>query len=304
MTDPLVSILMTAYNRERFISEAIESVIASIYQNWELIIVDDKSSDKTVEIARLYEAEDKRIIVKTNEKNLGDYQNRNIAAGYADGKYIKYLDSDDIIYPHGLEVMVRAMEQFPEAGIGLCYNNYEEEIQLPIKLTSEEAYQHHFFKKGLLYVGPSGSIYNREFFFKTGKFSKYGVASDYEFHLRGTALKPLVLFQRDLIWWRQHDGQEYINRENEYLEQNYKILTSVFKSQHLPLNKKLAHRATDNYQKSYSRKILKRIVLFQFRKAKSIIRFTDISFRYYILALLPKKLRNLFYTKPLFSDNF
>ncbi|MBN2662839.1 MAG: glycosyltransferase family 2 protein, partial [Bacteroidales bacterium] len=97
--NPFVSVLMTAYNREKYIAEAIESVIASTYQNWELIIVDDGSKDKTVEIAKQYEAKDPRIKVYINEKNLGDYPNRNKAASYAKGKYLKFVDADDLIYP-------------------------------------------------------------------------------------------------------------------------------------------------------------------------------------------------------------
>ena len=64
-------------------------------------------------IAKSYEQKDARIKVYVNDKNLGDYPNRNKAASYAKGKYIKYLDADDLIYPHGLEVMVHTMEQFP-----------------------------------------------------------------------------------------------------------------------------------------------------------------------------------------------
>jgi len=100
---PLVSILMVTYNHEKFISEFIESILASTYQNWELIIVDDGSIDSTVEIAKSYEEKDKRINVYINETNLGDYPNRNKAASYANGKYLKYLDTDDLIHPYRFE---------------------------------------------------------------------------------------------------------------------------------------------------------------------------------------------------------
>src|SRR5258708_31839495 len=112
---PLVSVLMTAYNREKYIAEAIESVRNSTYANWELIIVDDLSKDNTVAIAKQYEAKDSRIKVYVNEQNLGDYPNRNQAATYARGKYLKYVDADDQLYPHGLQVVVSYMERFPEA---------------------------------------------------------------------------------------------------------------------------------------------------------------------------------------------
>ncbi|MBN2572301.1 MAG: glycosyltransferase family 2 protein, partial [Ignavibacteriales bacterium] len=85
MDTPLVSVLMTVYNREKYISEAIESVIKSTFKNWELIIVDDQSKDNSFEIAKCYENKDERIRVFINDKNLGDYPNRNKAASYARG---------------------------------------------------------------------------------------------------------------------------------------------------------------------------------------------------------------------------
>src|SRR5258706_13206257 len=111
-TSPLVSVLMTAFNREKYIADAIESVLASSYENFELIIVDDASSDNTVAIASQFAEKDKRIRIYVNEKNVGDYPNRNKAAGYAQGKYINYVDADDKLYYYGLEVMVRFTELF------------------------------------------------------------------------------------------------------------------------------------------------------------------------------------------------
>ena len=75
-------------------------MLASSYQDWELIIVDDVSTDTSAAIAKSYEKKDARIKVYVNEQtNLGDYPNRNKAASYAKGKYIKYLDADDIDIP-------------------------------------------------------------------------------------------------------------------------------------------------------------------------------------------------------------
>ena len=122
MSNPLVSILTTVYNREKYLAACIESVLASCFQDWEMIIVDDQSKDNSVAIAQQYAAKDRRIYVYVNEINLGDYPNRNKAATYAKGKYLKYLDADDLIYPHSLEVMIAAMEQFSEADFGTQYN--------------------------------------------------------------------------------------------------------------------------------------------------------------------------------------
>src|SRR4051794_39573356 len=107
---PLVSVLMTAYNRQQFIAEAIESVLGSTYKNFELIICDDSSTDDTLAIAKRYALRDERVKVYSNPKRLGQFPNRNRSSEYAKGKYIKYLDSDDIILPDGLEYCVTEME--------------------------------------------------------------------------------------------------------------------------------------------------------------------------------------------------
>ncbi len=84
---PIVSILMTAYNREAFIEKSRNCIINSTFDNWELIIVDNQNTDQTVKIANHYTSTDSRIKVFINDNNLGDYPNRNKAASYASGKY-------------------------------------------------------------------------------------------------------------------------------------------------------------------------------------------------------------------------
>ena len=119
-----VSVLTTCYNREPFIGEAIESVLSSSFSDFEYIIVDDHSSDRSAEIARKYGKIDPRVKIYVNERNLGDYPNRSRAASLARGAYLKYVDSDDIIYPHGLQVMMECMRRFPAAGLGLSQHGW------------------------------------------------------------------------------------------------------------------------------------------------------------------------------------
>ena len=96
MSQPKVSILTTCYNRALFLGDAITSVLAQTFEDFEYIIVDDGSTDESIEIATHYAKTDQRIKVYENEGNLGDYPNRNRAASYATGEYIKYID----IGPH------------------------------------------------------------------------------------------------------------------------------------------------------------------------------------------------------------
>ena len=125
MSTPIVSVLMTAYNRAPYIGSSIESVLAQTYGDFELIIVDDCSTDGTLDIARQYERLDARTRVVVNERNLGDYGNRNHAASFVRTPLFKYHDSDDLMYPHCLQVMVSMMEAEPRAGFGFVGRRHE-----------------------------------------------------------------------------------------------------------------------------------------------------------------------------------
>src|SRR5262249_35542548 len=115
---PKVSVLLTAYNRERYIGQAIESVLAQTFNDFELVIVDDGSSDQTIAIARRYTA-DPRVRLVENTRNLGQFQNRNHAATLARGELLKYHDSDDLMYPHCLSVLVDALAAEPAADLAM-----------------------------------------------------------------------------------------------------------------------------------------------------------------------------------------
>lgn len=208
---PLVSILMTSWNREKYIADAIESVLASAYNNFELIIVDDGSTDRTVAIGKEYEEKDNRIKVYRNEKNLGQFPNRNKAASLAKGKYLKYVDSDDMIRPDTLSTMVEAMESFEGVGIGLVYGN-KEKIEFSMNtfkiLEPRLAYLWHYTNGGLLFPGPTGCIYKRELFIKLNSFSvDLGINADVYLNLKMAAVSKTVLFSNELIHWRRHDEQ-------------------------------------------------------------------------------------------------
>lgn len=103
----LVSIIMPSYNTAKYISESIDSVIEQTYKNWELIIVDDCSTDNTDEVVAQYA--DPRIIYLKNEKNSGAAVSRNKALRAAKGEWIAFLDSDDLWEPTKLEKQLKFM---------------------------------------------------------------------------------------------------------------------------------------------------------------------------------------------------
>lgn len=119
---PLVSIIMPCYNAERYVAQSIESVLAQTYQNWELLITDDYSTDKSVEIISKYSKNDDRINVMVSDEHQGIARTRNMSIARAKGKFVAFLDSDDIWYPEKLEKQVNFML---ENNVTFTYSSYE-----------------------------------------------------------------------------------------------------------------------------------------------------------------------------------
>jgi teichuronic acid biosynthesis glycosyltransferase TuaG len=111
MNGPLVSIITPVYNSEKFISETIQSVLNQTYENWEHLIVDDCSTDNSWEIINSFASQDKRIKSFRLNSNSGSGVARNLAIKNAKGKYISFLDSDDLWIPGRLEKHIGFMMQ-------------------------------------------------------------------------------------------------------------------------------------------------------------------------------------------------
>lgn len=254
---PLVSILMTAYNRQQFIAEAIESVLASTYQNWELIIVDDCSSDNTVTIAKSYTAIDNRTKLYINGKNLGDYPNRNYAASLASGDLMIYVDSDDKILKEGIENIVKCMMQFPKASFGM----YSPWPGIPYELSSPEAIYNHFFKKPFLMMGPGGTIQRLSFFkHLNGYPEKYGPANDMYYNLKACCYSSIVILPFSFMYYRRHEGQQ-INDSTSYLYNSYLYLKNALAELPLPLTQSQISWLHKKNKRRFSTNLLK--VFFQ-----------------------------------------
>lgn len=111
MKTPLVSVVMPAYNAEKYIAQAILSVQRQTIEDWELLVVDDCSTDSTALIVERLEKQDSRIRLLKNEKNSGSAKTRNHGFEFARGKYTALLDSDDYWYPSKLEKQIQLLEK-------------------------------------------------------------------------------------------------------------------------------------------------------------------------------------------------
>jgi teichuronic acid biosynthesis glycosyltransferase TuaG len=135
---PLVSVIMPCYNMEKYISDAIMSVRQQTYPYWELLIVDDASTDGTVDIIKNHGQQDNRIhyVVKTKHSGIADSRNQCIKM--SQGQYLAFLDADDIWHPEKLETQLKFMT---EKKVGFSYSTYDciDEDGLPLNKTIKAA---------------------------------------------------------------------------------------------------------------------------------------------------------------------
>ena len=119
----LVSIIMPMHNAERFIDRAITSVIEQTWQSWELLVVDDASTDRSVSIVKEYEKRDSRIHLLVNKNHVYmPSAPRNLGVQHAKGRFIAFLDSDDCWLPNKLEEQIPLFE---DSEVAIVYSNYE-----------------------------------------------------------------------------------------------------------------------------------------------------------------------------------
>jgi glycosyltransferase involved in cell wall biosynthesis len=274
MPAPLVSVLITVYNREKYLAAAIESVLAQTFGDFELLIVDDNSKDQSIEIARRYEGD--RVKVHTNERNLGDYANRNKAASLARGKYLKYVDADDRIYPHCLEMMVEAMEAFPEAGLGVSRSIPG--VVRPVRLSPRDAYLEHFVGAGLLAAGPLAVIVRRSAFEAIGGFDTARHTPDTRCWLTLARKGPVAIMAPGLYWWRRHDEQESIAETRGYeaiaevTGRRFNDVIEALDASDCPLSETERKVIRSHAFRSYTRGVLGQLRRGKFRYAKALVR--------------------------------
>jgi glycosyltransferase involved in cell wall biosynthesis len=135
---PAVSVIVPVYNSARFLSEAIESVLRQTYTDWELLLVDDGSTDASAELAAAHAAKYPgrvQVLFHPGRENRGVSATRNRAIEHASGQYLAFLDADDVWLPHRLASQVPILEQYPEVGLvyglSLCVDEHTQKLTKP-----------------------------------------------------------------------------------------------------------------------------------------------------------------------------
>ncbi len=205
MKNPKVSIVLPCYNGAKMIGEAIESVIAQTYQNWELIIVNDCSTDNTLEVAQKYADKDARIRVISNEKNSKLPATLNHGFREAKGEYWTWTSDDNLLMPTMLEEMSGYLDAHPEFGMVVSDRfNIDEngtiiaEVRTPDNL-NDDLISNNGVGASFMYrseVAKQAGVYSEELF----------LVEDYEYWLRLSFLTKIDTLHKLLYKYRVHGG--------------------------------------------------------------------------------------------------
>ena len=220
---PIISILMGVYNCEKYLGEVIESLLAQTLTDFELIIVDDGSTDRSGNILERYAAHDKRIHVITQE-NEGVGRAVNNALQLARGRYIARSDADDFSYPERLEKQLAFMESNPDVVMVGTSVMWIDPLGIPIGLCPME-YDHELIEIELL-KGNGSAICQPSVMIRTdvlknigGYDNRWRVTEDLDLFLRLAEVGRLTNMREVLVNWRQHlASTNHSKREQQLVE--------------------------------------------------------------------------------------
>jgi len=205
MSLPAISVIMPVYNSHEFLSEAIDSILGQTFSDFEFIIINDGSTDNSLEIIKSYK--DPRIKVLNNSSNIGNYPSRNKGIKVSRGKYICVMDSDDYAWGMRFERQFEFMERNTEiglAGTGFRYYGQEQEIfrednyeRIKVLLFHNICFIHPTLIIRHEFLRENNLQYNEEYYY----------ASDYDFIVRAARYFPVTNIREVLFSYRRHPNQ-------------------------------------------------------------------------------------------------
>jgi glycosyltransferase involved in cell wall biosynthesis len=251
-------------------------VLCQSYRNFELIICDDASKDATWNIIQQYK--DPRIRAYRNEKNIGEYPNRNSGIVRALGEYLIFIDGDDMMYPHGLEFMVKMLHAFPDCGMALM-RWFKNNLFYPVVITPHQFYTGVYFGYGFNDTAFSNILFRTKVLKEAGGLSNEHAAGDDYVRLAIAAAHPTLLIIDNLTWWRETPGQASTQLSNSDVGiiSGYKMKMKFLLAENCPLSANEKELAKINMSISLSRYIVKQILKLNWKRAIAIIRSCEIS---------------------------
>jgi glycosyltransferase involved in cell wall biosynthesis len=223
-----VSIVIPAYNRERFLGATIDSVLAQTVHDWELVVADDGSTDATVDVARRYAASDPRImVVGGSNGGVAVARNRGLAAADPQSEFVAMLDSDDMWTPDALAVLIAALDDHPHSvaahgwarcaddlGRPMASNDLEQWMRgrtelrdgSVVSLRVDEPTTFAALVLENWVVTPGTTLIRHEALGRAGPLDpRTAPADDWQLMLRLSRLGEFAFVDRQVLWWRRHE---------------------------------------------------------------------------------------------------
>jgi glycosyltransferase involved in cell wall biosynthesis len=285
-------VLITVYNREKYLRDCIESVLSQTLQDFEVIIVDDNSSDSSFDIANSYALIDSRFRVFKNHTNIGQFPNRNKAASLARSEYLKYLDSDDIIFPSCLMSMYEKIKLKRNIGVLTYLDSCNTRYDKDIIFSSFDSYIEHYFSGNtILFQGPTATLFNKKTFDLVGGFDEtLGLSADMHLMLKIAAVSNVLCIIDKLYNWRIHNDQMTEVQKDDFnlMKQRFCINSKILLSENVPFNEKQAKAVLRNIKSIFIRNaIINYLLRGRINNYFSLIKYAEISMFDFILSMFP-----------------
>jgi len=293
MEFPLVSVLMVSYNSEKFIKEAIDSVLNQTYNNFEIIICDDNSQDDTKTIINVYS--DSRIRKFFNEKNLGEYLNRNNAVFHSKGEYIIFIDADDLMYPHGLAFIMDFAREFPECGM-LISREWEERVIYPKVISPHQFYCFEFLDMGICGINFTKVLFKTKALKATSLFPPKVKLGDLYIQYEMALTEYALIIPDASTWWRRRPGQaseKLLNDVVIHTTHDLWIKIEKLNDPRCPLSDEERQLAFKNIYGAFLRHLLRLIFKLKWSSVIKLYKLYPVPFKY-ITAVFEQQQRDYF----------
>lgn len=206
---PLVSIIMPVYNTEQYLAETVASVLDQTYTNWELLLINDGSTDNSADVAKSFLGDARITYLEHPNSRAAFTRNRGIMASRGD--LIAFLDSDDVWDREKLAIQISQLQQHPEAGVAYTQREVVDAQGVPIPF----GYRPKLYSGNVLnelyvdsFICTSSAIVRKAVFQKVGLFNdQYRVSEDWDFWLRAASCFPFIHNDKMLVKYRVHGTQ-------------------------------------------------------------------------------------------------
>ena len=230
---PLVSVIMTAYNASAYIDEAIDSILYQTFANFELLVLNDASTDSTEKIILEKQLRDKRIKYFKNENNCGLSRTKNQLIPLAVGKYIALADADDVSQPKRFEKQIDVLNKFPEisiVGSTISLVNNKRRVCGAWQYPEDDASIKEGLEEASMIANPV-AMFRREVFFKINGYNEHLIiCEDWDFYYRASKYFNFKNIPESLLYYRFH------NSNTSFTKLEYTVLYAVCFKYKLPMS--------------------------------------------------------------------